>query len=323
MKKFVSLALLFIIVLSGVAFAEPKLSEAGNLLETDIKTYINDRRINSYNVNGYTALIAEDLVKYGFTVDWDSKARILNITKPDFAEFSGDIVSDNKKVQVGKKVGTAYHTDIRTVVDGITVLSYNIGGKTAIFTDALRLFGEVSFDAEERAVLCDIDGLTYKKPAVTITDAEDEEKDDETVEVPVPEDETIDVSIPKAEPDEPEEKDDETVEVSAPEDEKSDELIKEGYYSNGIVPDYTSVTGIELKEKVEKANNYVSYIYDNYDEFVPEKYITHIVDNEEFVFNKADKGEDNTIVYYYTKNKLALAVTIDNDNNTITITCKK
>ena len=51
MKKFVSLALLFIIVLSGVAFAEPKLSEAGNLLETDIKTYINDRRINSYNVN--------------------------------------------------------------------------------------------------------------------------------------------------------------------------------------------------------------------------------------------------------------------------------
>ena len=101
MKKFVSLALLFIIVLSGVAFAEPQLSAAGNLLETDIKAYINDHRINSYNVNGYTALIAEDLVKYGFKVDWDSNARILNITRPDFAEFSADNITDNKKVQIG------------------------------------------------------------------------------------------------------------------------------------------------------------------------------------------------------------------------------
>jgi len=287
MKKFVSFALLCMIVLSSLtAFAEPELSPAGSLLSTDIKAYINDRRINSYNVNGYTALIAEDLVKYGFTVDWNSEARLLTISKPEFAEFSGNAISDNEKVEVGKKIGTAYYTDIRTIVDGVAVLSYNIGGKTAIFTDALSLFGEVSFNNEERAVYCEIQGLTYKKPLVTITDAEEEKSDEDvTVEVPVPD--------------------------------------KEGYYSNGIVPDYTAVTGVELKEKVEKANNYVSYIYDNYDEFTAEEYITHIVDNESFVFNKADKGDDDTIVYYYTKDNLALAVEIDNTNNILTITCKK
>ena len=297
MKKIISFIVMCAVLIQASVFAAPALSAAGDLLETDIGAYINGCKIDSYNVNGYTAIVAEDLLKYGFNVDWNDVARTVTISRNKETEFSGKLIFDSEDVTVGKKIGTAYYTDIRTFVNGITVLSYNIGGKTAIFTDALKLFGEVSFNEAQRAVICTIDGLTYKKPLVTITDPEDEKTD-------------IDVPLPDAEP-QPDEKTYTPVETPATE-----------YYSNGVVPNYSVITGVKLLKSEEKQNNFISYTYDNYDEFAADKYVTYLVDKEGFICSKTDKN-DNSVIYYYTKGTTALGIEINNNSNTLIITCKK
>ena len=42
----------------------------GQAVNTDIVAYINGLPIKSYNINGQTAVIAEDLKKYGVGVDF-------------------------------------------------------------------------------------------------------------------------------------------------------------------------------------------------------------------------------------------------------------
>lgn len=292
-KKIISLTAAAVMLYSFNAFsASPTLLSAGDLLETDIKTYINGCRIKSYNVNGYTAIVAEDLANYGFNVVWDATSRALAVTRSDKTEFSGEILDEDTSVSVGKKSGTAYYTDIRTTVNGVTVLSYNIGGKTAVFTDSLKLYGNVKFDGNSRSVLCTIDGLTYKKPMVTITDPA----------VTVNPTEEIDVNVPPV-----------TVTDSS-----------ETYmcYSNGIVPDYGVVTGVVLKSKADKSNGYISYTYDNYDEFAADKYITYLVDKAGFEFKKTST-EGEKVTYYYAKSNIALGIEFDNSSKTITLTCKK
>ena len=304
MKLRITALLVSIFILSSCSLvfaAKNELPVAGDLLETDIKAYINGCRIPSYNVNGYTAVIAEDLLNYGFSVIWKDNARTVNIMRNEEVEFSGILLDDSDKIEVGKKIGNAYYTDIRTVVDGITVLSYNIGGKTAIFIDSFNLFGTVLFSEETRSVDCEISGLTYKKPLVSIVDPNEEDKEDDGgIYVPVPDENKDD------------EKQESTFEV----------VTGQEYYANGFVPDYGYVTGVVLIKYEEKANNYISYVYDGFDEFAVEKYVSHIVENEKFVYNKVTQ-EDDTVVYYYTKGNNAIAIEINNEEKLVTVTCKK
>ena len=53
-----------------------------------------------------------------------------------------------------------------------------------------------------------------------------------------------------------------------------------------------------------------------------EKYVSHIVENEKFVYNKVTQEED-TVVYYYTKGNNAIAIEINNEEKLVTVTCKK
>lgn len=43
----------------------------GEVLLTDIRTYIDGEPIKSYNIAGRTAVIAQDLADYGFSVSFD------------------------------------------------------------------------------------------------------------------------------------------------------------------------------------------------------------------------------------------------------------
>ena len=312
LRKITALLLgIFILCTYSVAFAaKNELPVAGDLLETDIKAYINGCRISSYNVNGYTAVIAEDLLDYGFSVVWNDTARTVNIKRNDETEFSGILIDDTTVPKIGKKVGSAYYTDIRTIVNGITVLSYNIGGKTAIFIDSLNLFGTVLFSDETRTIDCEISGLTYKKPLVSIVDSDDENKEegDEGIYVPVP--------------DEKEEQQPTDDEENKEEEPAIEVVTGQEYYSNGFVPDYGYVTGVSLIGYKEKSSSYISYTYDGYDEFAVEKYVSHIVEKEKFEYNKVTQ-ENDTVVYYYTKGSGAIAIEVNNSNKTVTVTCKK
>ena len=123
------------------------------VLSTDIRSYVFGSEIESYNVNGSTCIVAEDLMNYGFTVVWDGVARTLSITHP-----SDDFTQAEKKNfgaksgSIGEKLTETVPTDIVTYVNGEEVQSYNIGGKTVIYIDALGVFGGVTWDGDARTI---------------------------------------------------------------------------------------------------------------------------------------------------------------------------
>lgn len=136
----------------------------GNTLYTDIVAYINDYAIESYNIDGYTAVVAEDLINYGFTVKWDNNTRSLHIERSMLDTVSSVYTAPTiSKKQIGKKAHTIFSTDIKTYINGNLVTSYNIGGKTIIYFDNLNVYGDVTYDDISRALKLDIsDGLQYK-----------------------------------------------------------------------------------------------------------------------------------------------------------------
>lgn len=54
---------------------------AGNYYETDIKTYLNGKEIESYNIGGRTYIVAECMKDHGYDVVWNEEKRTLSITK--------------------------------------------------------------------------------------------------------------------------------------------------------------------------------------------------------------------------------------------------
>ncbi len=122
-----------------------------NYLNTDIKAYIDGKPIESYNIDGNTVVIVENLMEYGFDVLWDGAKRTLTVTdgkKDIFSKFQhGTSIG-----QIGVPMGYVYKTDIKTYVNGKQVKAYNIGGMTAIQIDDLGAFGNVKWDGDERTI---------------------------------------------------------------------------------------------------------------------------------------------------------------------------
>ena len=121
------------------------------VLHTDIMCKIGGKAIRSYNIDGNTAIVAEELLNYGFGVVWDGDARTLSVTKGSGeAVGMGDIPKDT--AEVGSYAMDVYATDITTYVDGKKVKGYNIGGYTIIFVDDLAVFGNVSWNGDAREI---------------------------------------------------------------------------------------------------------------------------------------------------------------------------
>lgn len=57
----------------------------GNYYETDIKTYLDNELITSYNIGGITYILAEETANMGYSVNWNEENRTLDITSPDRA----------------------------------------------------------------------------------------------------------------------------------------------------------------------------------------------------------------------------------------------
>ena len=122
----------------------------GDVKYTDIVAFINGHAIPSHNINGYTYICVEDLMRYGFAVDWDYNAKMLNV------EWK------NKKfepIKVKKETGLTgtfkcnyYYTNIKTYLSGTEVPSYNINGETLIHFDLLEQYGTVVWDGKARTI---------------------------------------------------------------------------------------------------------------------------------------------------------------------------
>lgn len=107
----------------------------GPVYSTDIVAYVDGAPIRSYNIDGKTAIVLEDLREYGFDVEWDPirwELRAVATQRP--AAYP---VYTPPADTSGREAGTVYHTDIRTYFNGHVIRAYNIGGETAAAIEEL------------------------------------------------------------------------------------------------------------------------------------------------------------------------------------------
>ncbi|HIW57155.1 MAG TPA: WG repeat-containing protein [Firmicutes bacterium] len=123
------------------------------ILSTDIIAYIDGAPIRSYNIDGYTGVIVEDLRDYGFEVNWNEDTRTLSVSYNQTGNTAAAAyIPEENAAPAGSHIAYAHKTDIKTYVSGDEVAAYNIGGETIILIDELSRFGEITWDEESRSV---------------------------------------------------------------------------------------------------------------------------------------------------------------------------
>ncbi len=138
MKKFLSLIVIVfsILIVSNVCYANEYLGDAVAL---DIVTYINHVPIQSYNFNGRTLVVAEDLVDFGFVVRWNEYKETLTIYR-NIYDNTIDIpwVTCPTGDDVGRKEFDVTTTNIGVYIGNSKVPSFGgIDGYTLIDVESL------------------------------------------------------------------------------------------------------------------------------------------------------------------------------------------
>ena len=162
MKRIITKIMCIAIMLAILQnIAEAKVGDViGYTKYSDISAYINHYPITSYNINGYTAVVAEDLRNYGFNVEWNGDERSLKITRNTAAKAItpyGRVYKYSSKS--GQDAFPYLESDIVTYVNRQRVDSFNINGNTCVYMEALKPYGEVVWVPEARALKMTIDGL--------------------------------------------------------------------------------------------------------------------------------------------------------------------
>ncbi len=113
----------------------------GWVLYSDIVAYINGTPIRSYNINGLTYVVAEELAEYGFSVNWypDEADGLLTI-----GSGSGRVIAnytpESNTHRPGDRAMPYLYTRIMTYMAGQPVFAANIGGLTCVAMDDLAYF---------------------------------------------------------------------------------------------------------------------------------------------------------------------------------------
>lgn len=160
MKKLVGCIILLLCFMLGGNKIYANGTIIGRAVKTDITAYINGVPIPSYNINGSTGIIAEDLENYDFDIFYDAENRKLNIYYGDGSYISANNMSfvehTDKNYQIPSTLEGStfplYQTNIVTLVGDKVVPAYNIGGRTIILMDALKEYGDVIWCSEERKI---------------------------------------------------------------------------------------------------------------------------------------------------------------------------
>jgi|GEM_PF-3158021 len=117
---------------------EPKKNNSiGSVLSTDIVAFIDGMPVASYNVDGKTVVIVENLVDYGFKVTWEPDARKLIASVGVLPSAAPQYIDETSDLPIGTEVGEIYATDIVTEINGREYESYNMNGQTVVVLEAL------------------------------------------------------------------------------------------------------------------------------------------------------------------------------------------
>lgn len=128
----------------------------GTVLSTDIGTVIDGAACKTYNVDGRTFVVAEDLQGCGFDIDYNDSARRLTVTQNPYSHrtlLTADEVNIKKEdCPVGNRAMDILSSDITVTVAGETVEGYNIDGRMVIPVRALEHCAYVEYDNDKRLV---------------------------------------------------------------------------------------------------------------------------------------------------------------------------
>lgn len=155
MKKIIAIiltAVLAVSLVSVVSATEKIGTVVGYAVPTDIVAKINGFTIESYNMNGYTYIVAEDLRYYGFDVRYDDNSRSLSVVRNGEEHINPANTNPGYWDTWTTKMKDVLYTDIVTYLNGEFVRSNNIGGKTIIRFDALSAYGEVEYNDDSRII---------------------------------------------------------------------------------------------------------------------------------------------------------------------------
>jgi len=162
MKKLsliVTIAIIFTALFSTSVSSVKIGDKLGDVLNTDIKVYINDHQIPAYAVNNKMAVVMEDLRGYGFDVKYDNSARTLSANRNMTKEFKP---IKNIEVNAKKPGSVAFpyvYTDIKAYLGNKQIECFAIDGNMCIYVDDLKDYGKFVWDNETRKLY-----LTYSPP---------------------------------------------------------------------------------------------------------------------------------------------------------------
>lgn len=137
--KLVAITACMAMMLVGGANAEESNNSigtvVGNVYSTDIVALWDGMPIPSYNIGGRTAVAVQDLVEYGFSVEWLPAGDIfgesqVKVTAQALPEICPSYTPEQSVP--GLVIGSIYKTDISVYVNGVKIPSYNIGGHMVI-----------------------------------------------------------------------------------------------------------------------------------------------------------------------------------------------
>ncbi len=135
------------------AEAAPQVGDVvGQVLATDIQAHVNGSTITSMNIDGLTAVVAEDLRGYGFDVAWIPQRKEVAITSVAGKPVRPAAAAPREELPVGQKLGDVFYTDIRATYEGGSIRSFNIGGKTAIVLNDLASYGKLDWSETARSL---------------------------------------------------------------------------------------------------------------------------------------------------------------------------
>ncbi|MBE7010237.1 MAG: hypothetical protein E7418_01955 [Ruminococcaceae bacterium] len=153
MKKWIAITLCLLLFVFSCPTAGAEI--IGEVLHTDIVAYVNGAPIRSFNIEGWTGIIAEDLRDYGFDVIWmpDERALYVDYYPPEAGpQITAQYVPVPNQYPVGSHAMDIYRTDIKTYVNGEEVTAFNIDGQTIIYIDWLQCYGNVVWNEAMRTI---------------------------------------------------------------------------------------------------------------------------------------------------------------------------
>ncbi len=113
---------------------------AGNVYSTDIKAYIDQMEIQSFYLEGKTAIPVESLRNYGFDVIYNNDARTLLVSRKSIPNKAPIVEPNPSNLPVGSVISNYYDTDIKTYMDGYEIPSYALDGFSIIAIEDLTKY---------------------------------------------------------------------------------------------------------------------------------------------------------------------------------------